>query len=297
MLLALMTKAQTVTDVDGNMYHTVTIGDQTWMQENLKTTHFNNGLAIPTTTSPINNEPDKIYQWSYNDDTTYASEYGRLYTWNVARDTINVCPEGWHVPDMDEWETLREYLGGEAVAGGRMKEPGLAHWSQTDSTVDNASGFTGLGSGFRGNPSGFRNLLEFGGFWTSTPFGSSETFPRGAYVLLDAKDSSFKNSVAVANVGLPIRCLKDAVSSSHVVMNQTYTISLTPNPASDRLTLHMPKDGNYRINIFNEQGQLMHRQEVAGKETDIDITRYPSGTYLLEVNSAGQRTRSTFIKL
>ena len=101
----------TVTDIDGNVYQTVQIGDQFWMAENLKVTHYQNGDEIPCNV--------------YNDDPSNAAIYGRLYNWYAVDDERGICPEGWHVPSDDEadseWQILVDYLGGGSVAGGKMK--------------------------------------------------------------------------------------------------------------------------------------------------------------------------------
>ncbi|MBI5184900.1 MAG: fibrobacter succinogenes major paralogous domain-containing protein [Nitrospinae bacterium] len=89
---------KTVTDVDGNVYNTVTIGTQTWMKENLKVTKYRDGTAIPTTTADISAETSPAYQWAYNGDESNAAAYGRLYTWHAATDSRGLCPAGWHLP-------------------------------------------------------------------------------------------------------------------------------------------------------------------------------------------------------
>src|SRR5688500_14669040 len=117
----------TVTDIEGNVYHTVTIGTQVWMAENLKTTKYRNGDLIGTTipaTLDISSESAPKYQWAYNGEESIVATYGRLYTWYAVTDSRNVCPTGWHVPSDAEWTTLTTYLGGESVAGDKLKENG-----------------------------------------------------------------------------------------------------------------------------------------------------------------------------
>jgi len=135
----------TETDYDGNVYHTVTIGTQIWMVENLKTTHYRNGDPIP-------NVPDNT-QWSnlttsaycnYNNDANNAKTYGLLYNWYAAINSLNICPVGWHVPSANEWKKLETYMGGVGVAGGKMKEAGTTHWISPNTKAGNSSGFSGL---------------------------------------------------------------------------------------------------------------------------------------------------------
>ena len=118
-----------VTDDDGNVYHSVTIGTQVWMVENLKTTKYNDGTSIPLVTDATDwhNLLTPGYCWNNNDEATYKATYGALYNWYTVN-TGNLCPTGWHVPGDAEWTTLTTYLGGEDVAGGKLKEVGITHW-------------------------------------------------------------------------------------------------------------------------------------------------------------------------
>jgi uncharacterized protein (TIGR02145 family) len=280
--VSLISNAQTIIDIDGNSYNSVVIGAQTWMQENLKTTRFNNGIEIPTTSLPINNDTTILYQWPYDQDTNNINIYGRLYTWNVAYSNDNVCPNSWHVPDNSDWETLRDFLGGESIAGGKMKEIGTTHWLETNSTVDNSSGFTGLGSGTRGNPSGFYDLDQSASFWSSTPFGMIGNFPRGNVFTLAAANNMLTNSVAMANNGKAIRCIKDVTTR---VENSYFKnkIQLYPNPATDRVIISFEEIRNYHLSIYNLLGNTVYQKKIVNKVNHIDIAFLPKGTYLIQV--------------
>jgi uncharacterized protein (TIGR02145 family) len=147
-----------VKDIDNNRYEIETIGSQTWMAENLKTTRYNDGSAIPLIadddtawgTASTNKAP--AYTW-YGNDVSNLITYGALYNWYaidmLLNGSKNVCPTGWHVPTDVEWTTLTNYLGGTGLAGGKMKEAGLAHWTSPNSGATNESGFAGLPSGYR----------------------------------------------------------------------------------------------------------------------------------------------------
>ncbi|MFA6581335.1 MAG: fibrobacter succinogenes major paralogous domain-containing protein, partial [Paludibacter sp.] len=105
--------SETVTDIDGNTYHTVKIGTQTWMVENLKTTKYRNGDIIGTTTpstKDISSESNPKYQWAFNGDESYVAKYGRLYTWYTINDDRKIAPNGWHVATDAEWIKLENYL-------------------------------------------------------------------------------------------------------------------------------------------------------------------------------------------
>jgi len=153
-LLLLSLSFGTVTDIDGNVYETVLIGEQLWMAENLKVTHYNDGSEIPTDYSysewiELETGAYAVYQ----DDPLIAGIYGNLYNWYTADDDRGVCPDGWHVPSDDEWTVLTDYLGGSYIAGGTMKEEGHEHWifysDEITEETTNESGFTGLPAGYR----------------------------------------------------------------------------------------------------------------------------------------------------
>ena len=163
----------TVTDIDGNVYNTVTIGTQTWMKENLKVTKYRNGDTIGTTaptTKDISGETSPKYQWAYNGDESNVSTYGRLYTWYAATDSRGLCPTGWHLPTDAEWTTLITYLGGDSVAGGKMKEAGTTHWNSPNTSADNSSGFTALPGGYRYDGGTFHNIGYHGKWWSATEY-------------------------------------------------------------------------------------------------------------------------------
>jgi uncharacterized protein (TIGR02145 family) len=200
------TGGSTVTDVEGNVYNTVTIGAQTWMKENLKVTKYRDGTAIPTTTSSIYNETSPKYQWAYDGAESNVSTYGRLYTWYAATDSRGVCPTGWHLPTDAEWTTLTTYLGGESVAGGKMKETGTTHWSSPNTGADNSSGFTALPGGYRDYFGGTFYYLGYGGYWWSaTEASSSNAWYR--YLLYSSGGAG--RGYSYEYYGFSVRCVGD----------------------------------------------------------------------------------------
>lgn len=202
-LFCIESKAQTVTDIDGNIYNTVVIGSQTWMAENLKTTRFNNGDPILTSPALLP-QKNPICQWVYRQDSRNLETYGRLYTWYVTSSTRNVCPVGWHVPTDKEWEVLWDYLGGKPVAGGKLKESGVAHWIGTDSTVTNSIGFSGLPGGMRAYGQ-FTLLGEFAAFWGA----DSYSVDKGHFYYINTSFNFLGASATYKNNGVSIRCVKD----------------------------------------------------------------------------------------
>ena len=152
----------TMTDIDGNTYTTVKIGDQWWMAENLKVTHYRNGEEIPNITD--NTEWANLTSGAYCDydnNPNNVATYGRLYNWYSIEDSRDLAPDGWHVPSRDEWQTMIEYLGGDGIAGGKLKESGTEHWLSPNEGATNESGFSALPSGMRGDNAHFYSINEF----------------------------------------------------------------------------------------------------------------------------------------
>ena len=160
------------------------------MAENLQTTKYNDGTAIQLVTeqSAWYNLHAPGFCWYNNDESANGNIYGALYNW-YALDTGKLCPSGWHVPSDDEWGILTAYLGGEAIAGGKMKE----------------SGFTALPSGFRGK-AGFISASDVAAlFWTSTAFDGDSAW--AYYVQVDSIVAGRNNGGKYH--GFSVRCMKD----------------------------------------------------------------------------------------
>ena len=166
--------AQTVKDVDGNVYKTITIGTQTWMAENLKVTKYSNGDLIPNLTD--NQQWENVTAGAhrigaccdYDNKPVNSTTYGKLYNGYAVNDPRGLAPKGWHVPTKSEWTTLIDYLGGKEVAGDKLKEKGNAHYTSLNTGATNETGFTALPSGDRENIGRFGSIGRFGGWWSST---------------------------------------------------------------------------------------------------------------------------------
>ena len=202
-LLFLLQTITTVTDIDGNVYHTVTIGTQTWMVENLKVTKYNDGTNIATSwgTTPS-------YAWN-NNNKYYKDVYGALYNWyavdQASNGNKNICPIGYHVPTDAEWTVLTTYLGGETIAGGRMKEVGTTHWYTPNIGATNVSGFTALPGGYRIPDGSFSNNSSDGHFWSSTQINSDGAWYR--YLLYN--DIVCGRFAPGKQYGFSVRCVRD----------------------------------------------------------------------------------------
>ena len=195
-----------VKDLDGNTYTTIKIGTQVWTVENLKVTKYRNGDPIPNITDDEawGNLTSGAY-CNLGNDPNQAAVYGRLYNWAAVNDPRQLAPLGWHVPTDDEWTTLIAYLGGEAVAGGKMKETGSGHWCSPNVGATNESGFTAVPAGVRSWEYGFLMGCDWGLLWSAT-----EAEPTTAYHrFLFSDDAGINRVDNNKKSGMSVRCIKD----------------------------------------------------------------------------------------
>jgi uncharacterized protein (TIGR02145 family) len=197
---------ESIKDYDGNIYHTVTIGTQVVMAENLKTKHYSDGETIPEIKDDSTwiNLTTGAYCSNSNDESI-SSKYGYLYNWYVVSNQHKVCPVGWHVPSANEWKKLEIYLGGAGGAGGKMKETGTGNWSDPNAKADNTSGFSAIPGGSRNNDGTFNLPGETGMWWTSTEFSITTAWHRRLYNNVGFIDNIYANK----NEGFSIRCVRD----------------------------------------------------------------------------------------
>lgn len=212
-------KPDVISDIDGNYYHTVKIGDQRWMAENLKTPKYNNGELIGTTITPEQSIREEIapkYQWSFRGREYTVDERGRYYTWFTVTDSRKVCPAGWHVPGDKEWKTLEMYLGMTQEQADQFGIRGTDQGTQMKSTFGwaefflghngtNTSGFTALPYGLRNSGGSFRGLFQDGWWWSST---ETNEYAICRYLFNDEIVGVGRGETE-KSFGLPVRCLKD----------------------------------------------------------------------------------------
>jgi uncharacterized protein (TIGR02145 family) len=187
----------TVSDVDGNVYPVVKIGDQWWMAASLNVTRDPDGQSVTG--------------YCYENDRENCEIYGRLYTWDTAMNgsteegAPGICPEGWHVPGDAEWTVLFDVLGGEDVAGGKMKTTGTTHWDRPNQDATNSSGFNGLpAGGYMVSMELFEGLGVGVHFWSSTEHGSKAGIPT-----LHRDYASVVSLVESKSVTANLRCVRD----------------------------------------------------------------------------------------
>lgn len=204
--ISFSTGKSVVKDKSGNFYHFVTIGSQVWMVENLRTARYRDSTSIPhvDSNSDWNNSVNPGYCWYANDSSLYKNSFGALYNW-YAVNTKKLCPTGWHVPSDAEWTTLSDKLGGESLAGGKLKEAGIITWKNPNAAATNETGFTGLPGGFRTAPGEFDQVGSYGNWWSSTAVNTTVANYRYLYFGNGIMTKSFISQ----KYGLSVRCLKD----------------------------------------------------------------------------------------
>jgi uncharacterized protein (TIGR02145 family) len=200
-------QAQTLKDIDGNIYRTVAIGNQVWMAENLKTTKYSDNSNIPDASG--NNTWSSLstpgYCWYDNNAASYKGPFGALYNWYTVK-TAKLCPSGWHVPTDSEWSNLTTFLGGENVAGKKLKEAGAGLlWISLNPETSNSSGFTARPGGARDSDGSFHSLAGYCGFWSSTENNKDEAIARDLQNDLNEVGSGGVDK----KTGFSVRCIKD----------------------------------------------------------------------------------------
>jgi uncharacterized protein (TIGR02145 family) len=201
----------TVTDIDGNIYNTMLIGNQCWIAENLEVTKYNNGMSIEYPGEDVeawDNNTTGAYAW-YINDISWKDSYGALYNWHAVNNANGLCPAGWHVPTDAEYTTLTDYLGGETIAGGKMKSTRTdpdphPRWNIPNTGATNESNWSGFPGGYRSGAY-FEDFGGSGWWWTSTPLDGGAwgrtLFCNGIYVYLNSDNWS--------GLGYSVRCLKN----------------------------------------------------------------------------------------
>ncbi len=199
--------SNSATDADGNVYNTLSIGTQVWMVENLKTTKLNDGTPIPNITENVtwSKLTTPAYVW-YNDAAANKTTYGALYNWFTVN-TGKLAPKGWHIPSDADWNTLITFLGGDTIAGGKLKEKGTNHWAAPNTGADNRSGFTALPGGVIQSDGFFiPSINYYCTFWSSSEYNSGYA----SFLRLFCTQKKILGGCGYSkNGGCSVRCIKN----------------------------------------------------------------------------------------
>jgi uncharacterized protein (TIGR02145 family) len=199
-------KTNSVPDVEGNYYNTVQIGKQVWLAEDLKTSRFNDGTLIPLVaeSEQWGKMSTPAYCWYGNDSAKYSFPRGKLYNW-YAVNTGKICPAGWHVPSDPEWTALSSFLGGDTIAGGKLKTQGTVFWREPNAGATNVSGFSAFPGGYRNSSGRFLYVTIFDDWWSST-----EVLPEAAtHWYVYHAQAALYHQIDLRMFGHSVRCIKN----------------------------------------------------------------------------------------
>ncbi len=211
--------SEPLTDIDGNQYRTVQIGDQIWMAENLQVTHYRNGDIVPEVADLDEWVALESGAWSYYDnDPEKGAAYGKLYNWYAVSDPRGLAPEGWHIATEDDWRKLEAFLGMsgeqiddvefrgvEANVGGKLKAVGTDRWNEPNSGATDETGFSALAGGYRDNDGPYCFFGKYGAFWSSSETENGRVWFRG---MTAAEPGVYRFSFN-KKCGFSVRCVKD----------------------------------------------------------------------------------------
>ena len=195
-----------VTDIDNNTYKTIQIDESIWMAENLRVSRYQNGdpiQNISNNTDWKNNNTGALC--SYNNNNQNDIPYGKLYNWFAVFNSKKICPAGWHIPTDTEWSGLESFLGGNSIAGGKMKSTGTKYWNCPNGGADNSSGFSALPGGKRDADGIFFDINTGGNWWTATDYEPEFALNR----TLSYLNGFFEFNGELKSSGFSVRCVKD----------------------------------------------------------------------------------------
>jgi uncharacterized protein (TIGR02145 family) len=207
-----------VKDIDGNVYHTVVIGKQVWLQENLRTKKYRNGKSIAKNITKAQWSTDKSGACAvYDNDSIKENAFGLLYNWYAIANPAGLCPVGWHVPKDSEWNTMVKYLDDYAdttelkrvqseIAGGELKEIGYAHWTTPNTGATGTSNFLGYAGGNKSTDGKCNDVGAYGYWWTATSSSTAEAYGR----LLSYFNGNIDRFKTSKNLGFSVRCVKNS---------------------------------------------------------------------------------------
>lgn len=206
-----------VTDIDGNVYHTIVIGNQIWFQENLRVKRYRNGKSIAKQLSNAQWTINKSGAFAvYDNDSIKENAFGLLYNWYAIANPAGLCPTGWRVPKDTEWNKMVKYLDDYAdttelkrvqseIAGGELKEIGITHWASPNTGATGTSNFLAFGGGNRGPDGKCNDVGAYGYWWTATQSSTAEAYGR----LLSYFNSNIDRFKTSKNLGFSVRCMKN----------------------------------------------------------------------------------------
>jgi len=185
---------------------TVSVCNETWMIKNLDVSTYSNGDPIPQVTDSAQWVNLTTGAWCYYmNDAANGPVYGKLYNWYAVNDPRGLAPAGYHVATHDEWNSLVACLGGDSLAGGKIKETGFAHWLSPNTDATNSSGLKGLPAGLRDFDGEFIAMSSYGAWWSATEVDNTYSWAHNVYYN-DGVHLGFED---LKILGYSVRCVKD----------------------------------------------------------------------------------------
>ncbi len=283
-----------IEDVEGNVYKTIRIGNQDWMAENLKTTTYIDGSSISYT---ADSEEWKLAQEGlytyYNLDESNIEEYGLLYNW-YSVETDKLCPSGWHVPLMEDWDELVEYLGGEDFAGGKLKTTGFTYWESPNECAVNSTGFSALPGGYCNENMYFLSMGGDADWWTRTEEDNETAYRKGAHACC-CEVTTVQNT---KSHGFSIRCVKNETSDPVITMvsqnemNSDISLSLSTTEEKIPIWVDFGDDIQHFYYLSNDDTTLVDGS--LGLSGQISV--YTDTTNIAFINCSGNGITSLDLK-
>lgn len=210
---------ETLSDINGNTYNTVLIGNQCWMAENLRTSTYSDGSELPNYPVQADWRTTDFGGWvNYANNSNYDELYGKIYNWFAVTDSRGICPTGWIVPSDEDWKILEKHIGmaesdadiigwrgSDQNVGGKLRAPGTEYWESPNESASNDSGFSGLPSGLRYPDGRFVSLGRSAFFWTSSWYSISEAYGRAIVF----SRGGVSRGIYRKDFGFSIRCILD----------------------------------------------------------------------------------------
>ena len=283
-----------LTDIDGNTYNSVIIGTQEWQKENLNVSKYADGTVIPQVTD-LNTWLNMLTgAWCYyNNNSVNGPVYGKLYNWYAVMgiyDTASlnnpllrkkIAPAGWEVPTDAEWTTLTDYLGGESIAGGKMRESGSLHWLSPNTGASNSSGFSALPGGLRQDFRFFDGMTADGYWWSISEFDTTTAWCR--YLVWVSVDIMRFSDTKIS--GFSVRCLKNSALNNQSF--NTNSFNIFPNPAKEQITIDLGTNSNSiggSYKIVNTLGQEVLKGVLNSQQNTVQLASLKGqGIYLVRI--------------
>lgn len=297
LLIAHIAQSQTagsgVTDIDGNFYPSVIIGSQEWTTANLRVTHYQNGDSIPYQ-SPLYATPTQGRYFNYDHNSLNVPNLGRLYSWYAVNDTRGLAPAGWHIPTIEEWNTLRAATGSNSNPT-LVKTNASTSWNCTINFANNLYNFNVVPSGraIHNNSNGgyatYNDINQGAYFWTASTY-TGGGWQNASYSVTFSCSTQGKSSSLIPNYrydGLAIRLVKNAPLSTGSF--EKSNIKVYPNPSTGILYIKSENEIT-ELSIIDITGKIVYQQSKIDEVLNIESLE--RGIYLLKIaTSVGSYTQ------